>query len=318
MYIYHKLNFFRINVTKMKIYTVAIILSTLNGQRFIENQLNSLIFQKSVDLTVYWFDDGSTDNTRNIIKSFYSKLKIIEIKNPKTNDPGKNFIDTLGLVPSDHDYYAFCDQDDIWLKNKLIKSIKSLINNDCELYCSRTQLIDIMGKRIGKSQYFKYNLTFNNAIVQSIAGGNTMVWDKALHNFIKKFKLNHVTSHDWWLYILCTFTNKKIYYDNSSGILYRQHDKNHIGSNNSLKDKLKRLIMALGGIYKNWNEININNINLYLDYASDKNIKTLNDFRKIRKSNFFLRIFYLLRSKIYRQTVFGNISLIIGVILKKI
>ena len=89
---------------------VTVLLSTYNGEKFIKHQIQSLLAQRGVDLQIVIRDDGSTDETIRILKSFNNnKIKII--KSNENLGPAKSFINLLNIV-GDSDYYAFCDQDD--------------------------------------------------------------------------------------------------------------------------------------------------------------------------------------------------------------
>jgi hypothetical protein len=88
------------------------------------------------------------------------------------------------------DYYAFCDQDDVWLAAKLAVAIRNISENQKEtlpyLYCSRTTYVNEKLKRIGCSRLFAFPRTFRNALIQSIAGGNTMVFNQATKGLLER------------------------------------------------------------------------------------------------------------------------------------
>ena len=164
-----------IQLNTLKLPRVAVLLCTRDGSKFIDQQLESLIHQQQVQIELFWSDDGSTDNTKEIVLSYQDRLKITPIKLPIDHHAGDHFLKLLYTVPSDFDYYAFCDQDDIWLPQKLQRSINHLIHQRCDLYGARTQLIDQENNYLSLSMQFSKHPSFHNALVQSIAGGNTMV-----------------------------------------------------------------------------------------------------------------------------------------------
>ena len=108
----------------MKKNTVAILMATYNGEKFISQQLESILAQKEVDVHLYVSDDASNDNTVEIIKDFSSRYpeNFKKIFNVKFRSPSKNFLSLFAKVPEIYDYYAFSDQDDVWFENKLKNS----------------------------------------------------------------------------------------------------------------------------------------------------------------------------------------------------
>ena len=116
-----------------------------------------------------------------------------------------NFISTLINIPDDYSFYAFADQDDIWLENKLSYGIDILLKqnmNNPNLFCGRTELVNHYGKKIGMTPLFKRSPSFRNALVQSIAGGNTMIFNSKTKDLLKQVDLSKtVVSHDWITYL---------------------------------------------------------------------------------------------------------------------
>src|SRR5690606_36468867 len=101
------------------------------------------------------------------------------------------------------DFYAYADQDDIWMPDKLSRALVFLERNldQAAMYCSRTELVTSCGKSVGKmSPLFPKLPTFVNALVQSLAGGNTMVINHRACELLRKAGEVHVVSHDWWTY----------------------------------------------------------------------------------------------------------------------
>ena len=123
--------------------TIAVLMSTYNGEKYIKEQLDSIFRQKEVKVTLYVRDDGSTDGTLDIIKLYHG---IILLPFDENKGPGLSFMTLLYHVmgqSTKYDYYAFADQDDIWMDNKLIKAIKQIQNNgECVLYSSNQWLYE--------------------------------------------------------------------------------------------------------------------------------------------------------------------------------
>ena len=191
---------------------VAILLCTRNGENYLTEQLESLIKQKNIKISIFVSDDKSSDSTIKILKKKKYKKYIKKIFYKNFGSASKNFHFLLNNVSANFDFYAFCDQDDIWKKNKIERAIKKL-GSEFDLYGSRTCLVNKFGKKTELSLKFSKKPSFKNSLVQNIAGGNTMVFSKKLFKFIKKMHINNSPSHDWATYIICSFIGFKIYYD---------------------------------------------------------------------------------------------------------
>nr|ANF28852.1 rhamnosyltransferase [Franconibacter pulveris] len=302
---------------------VAILLCTYNGSKFLRKQLDSITNQTHQSWVIFASDDGSTDDTLDIIREYqqtYGGDRVVLLRGP-----GKgfawNFISALESCGEGFDYYAFSDQDDEWMENKLSHAL-SLLNDNPQkpvVYCGRTLLTNEEGDEIGFSPLFDKRPSFRNALVQSIAGGNTMVLNKQARDIvIKTPKWQEIVSHDWWVYILITGCGGEIYYDPLPMIKYRQHQENIIGSNLSMLARIQRIKKLMAGHFKRWNDKNIELLKPFTDKLTPENARILNSFDNNRNANIFLRIKMIFEAKLYRQTIFGNIALIVAIIFKKI
>lgn len=308
--------------------SIAILLCTKNGGLFIYEQLNSIKKQNYKNFDLYISENASSDSTITEIERFQEdnpNLKIF-IKNGEDEHFSKNYIKLAKSIKKEYSLYAFCDQDDIWENYHLERAIKRISGNSefsnqiPILFCSPTILIDKYGNNIGKSKVFKKPPSFENALVQSIAGGNTMVFNNLAFNLIKNISIDKVTpaSHDWLLYLLVCGHSGRVIYENLPSVKYRQHSNNTIGSNIGLKAFVKRTSLVLNGYWKDWIDANIKILSSSPQLSSKK-IKKIKNFQNLRTNkNLFYRIKNLYKLKLYRQTIIGNVALLISVILKKI
>lgn len=219
---------------------VAVLMSSYNGQKYIRDQIESILNQQDVKVDLYIRDDGSSDDTLNIIKEY----KEITLYQGKNIGVGNSFMDLVYCVPKKYDYYAFSDQDDIWLKNKLIVAIKKIRNNTGSiLYCSNQILVDKNLNKIG----VRYNEIPDTSCEQIFSvnkvSGCTMVWNKDLQKLLydkqPSQELLKCRIHDVWVAIVASITGK-IIYDPKGYILYRQHENNVVGGiEDNRLDKLK-------------------------------------------------------------------------------
>jgi glycosyltransferase involved in cell wall biosynthesis len=219
------------------------------------------------------------------------------------------------------DYFAFCDQDDIWEPDKLRRALAWLTQIDPRtpaLYCSRTHLIDEHGNTVGYSPLFSKAPHFRNAIVQSIAGGNTMVFNAAARELLVKAGRDvDVPSHDWWLYILVTAMGGAVRYDCHPTVRYRVHNANAVGANHSLRARLTRIWLLLNGNLRTWTDKHVAALLPLLPDISPEGKRILLDFLNARRANAFRRLLHIYVLKIYRQTAMGNIGLFFAFLLRK-
>lgn len=304
--------------------SVAILLGTFNGERFLEAQLDSLESQTLRHWSLYVSDDGSTDATLDIIHRYQTKWGAEKINYRAGPQKGfaQNFL-SLACDPSiKADYYAFCDQDDVWLPEKLSVAVEHIAFESTpeQLYAygGRTIYTDEKLKPIGLSPIFVFPRTFRNALIQSIAGGNTMVFNQATKTLLEKVGMVPAPSHDWWLYQLVTGAGGVMYYDPKPYIFYRQHDRSLVGSNTSLKSLLIRFRMLMKGRFKDWTDKNIESLNIAIDFLETENVETLSLVEKMRNANFKDRLRLMQVSGVYRQNRRGTFSLAIASMLGKI
>ena len=306
--------------------SVAVILGFYNGNKFILDQIDSIISQTHQNISIFIFDDNSTEKIfkNEILQRQKFKNQIRIIKRKYNLGYAKNFLNGLMEVKDNFDYYAFSDQDDIWEKDRIEEALINLNNKNkltAYLYCTRTTYCNYdCSREIGSSKIFKKPATFNNAILQNIAGGNTIVLNNKAKKIISKtIKCKDYISHDWWCYQIISATGGEIIFNHKRTVRYRQHNKNLIGMNCSFEDKIKRLFAFISGQYKYWLEVNIRNLKLNEDIFLKKNLKVLHYFSNTRKTKNPLRkIDYYIKSGVYRQSKIENIIMTIGLLLNKI
>jgi glycosyltransferase involved in cell wall biosynthesis len=303
---------------------VAILMSTYNGAAFLAEQIDSLISQRHHAWTIFVSDDGSRDSTREILESYKRRLgdnRLVIFDGP-CRGFSANFISLLKRPELDADFYAFCDQDDIWEPEKLERAVrwcKELPDERPALYCTRTQLVDAGGTPIGLSPLFDAPPTFRNALVQSIAGGNTMLFNRAARQLLlKTHDEDHIVSHDWWAYLVVSGCGGIVHYDPVPAIGYRQHGNNLIGSNSTMSDRAVRLKKMMAGTFREWNDANLRALQAVQPDLSAESRHTLDLFIRARRSTLFKRLFLIIRSGIYRQTFLGNLGLTAAAILQRL
>ena len=220
------------------------------------------------------------------------------------------------------DYFAFCDQDDLWDPDKLATAIAWLATIPKKvpaLYCARTRLIDEFGAVVGHSPLFSKPPIFENAIVQSIAGGNTMVFNQAARTLLVEAGADVVVqTHDWWIYILVTGCGGEVQYDESAKVGYRQHGRNLVGSNATWLGRSRRFHRILVGQFRTMNDCNIAALERMRHRLSPRNRTVLDRFSGARNDWLIPRITGIKRSGVYCQTLLSNLALMAAALLKKL
>lgn len=221
--------------------TIIIMMSTYNGERYLDEQLESIYKQETeAIIKLYIRDDGSSDNTISIIDRWKEQLDIKFFQGANVG-PAKGFWEILNLVPLDADYYSFCDQDDVWDIDKLEYAINSVSDDFIPtLYFSNSRLVDENLNSLNCNIFSKKPiLTIPSQIVCGTSQGCTMLFNKNALVVIRKAKIQCVAMHDWviMLHILAT---GKVIYDPMPRMNYRQHENNVVAeSNKNLYKKLK-------------------------------------------------------------------------------
>lgn len=308
----------------MNVSKVIILLATYNGEDFLVKQLDSLIAQTHTNWELWVSDDGSTDATIALLHDYQQRLGVdkVHILSGPRKGFAANFLSLIGTKQANGDYYAYCDQDDEWEPTKLEKGLQwldSLDKSKAALYCSRTKLVDEQGMELGYSPLFTKAPSFLNALVQNIAGGNTMIFNHTALDLLRTASDKAlIVSHDWWTYLVVTGAGGLVYYDPQSLINYRQHSANLVGSNSDWQARFARIFMLFQGRLRQWNDMNIKALLDAKHVLTPENRTVLHNFAKARDSSFFLRPIKAKLLGIYRQTFFGNVGLAIATLFKKI
>lgn len=303
---------------------VAILLGTFNGERFLAEQLQSLEDQTYSNWFLIVSDDGSNDKTLEILKKFQTKWspgKLI-LRNGQQKGFCHNFLSMAcdeGVIA---DYYAFCDQDDVWLPGKLVAAVEflsALFNRDMpHLYCGRTIYVSAEMKPMGASILCPFPPSFRNALVQSIAGGNTMVFNQATKNLLNQTGIVNVVSHDWWIYLLVQSVGGRVHYDSHPHVLYRQHPDALIGGNVSMIARFERVFLLLMGRFKRWNDMHIAALIQIKDIMDPSAVDVLHEFMRMRDSKLKHRFRMIEVCGLYRQSLKGTLGLMIAALINRI
>lgn len=297
---------------------------TYNGESYLAEQLESFERQTHKDWVVWASDDGSKDNTLAVLNHYKERWGNQYMKVVKGPELGfvANFLSLTCRADLESNFFAWSDQDDVWEDSKLESALEWLqgVPHDVPaLYCGRTELIDEAGVSVGFSPKFNLPPCFSNSLVQNIGGGNTMVFNQAARALLQEAGPDvDVPSHDWWAYQLVSGAGGIVRYDPLPKVKYRQHSENLIGSNSSWRARLRRIGMVFQGRFCEWNTRNIHALENISNKLLEEHQITLGKFKEARNKQLPSRALGVFRAGVHRQTLFGNLALVLAVLLRKI
>lgn len=302
-----------------------IVMATYNGEKFIDEQINSIMKQID-DGELLIHDDGSTDDTKRIIAEWAARDKRIKIVEGESQGGAcANFAYLLEHTQAD---YVFCsDQDDIWKDDKILIMMKSILFYESVfgkeyplLICSDLILIDKTNVLINNSMMKHQNLNprwvseFNLLLTQNVVTGCTMLLNRSLLSYALPIPKNAVM-HDHWLALVACAKGKIIFL--SEGLVfYRQHENNQIGAHKyNTAFIIKRFWQKI--LIKSERKNNLSNSYLMADayariYPHEKEASIAEEFAKLRKKNQICRLLSIINNRFYRYGFARNINWILG------
>jgi glycosyltransferase involved in cell wall biosynthesis len=298
---------------------VTVLMSTYNGGKFLQQQLNSLYEQTYPNVKILVRDDGSTDATRELLTNERLRGAIEQLEGDNNLGAIGSFFELLRQAARTKTaYVAFCDQDDIWYANKIERAVSALAlaTNRPTLYCSRLEIVNEQLQTIELSAKPR-KIGFGNALVENIAVGCTMVLNrKAIDLLCEQTLPSHVYVHDWWCYLVIACFGDVIF-DDDALIKYRQHSGNAIGAATNpigvLKRKLARLFNA-----RRWiSEQAVVFEELFSDRLPPAQHALLALLTKA-KSSFWCRTRLVLSPAIWRQKCVDNLILRLVILMNRI
>ena len=236
---------------------VCVLLAAFDGEKYIKEQLDSIFQQSECDvIDVFVRDDCSRDGTSEVLKNYSLKkdaLKVLEA-NSNTGKAGFNFYELIRYVPPDYDYYAFADQDDIWMPDKLASAVNLLKGSGSECYSCAVEAF----WPDGRTSVLKQNPRQlpADAFFEAAGQGCTYVFTQAFFVRLQDFVRSHASEiakfefHDWLAYVLSRAWGSKWYFDPVPHMRYRQHDNNELGARGGWKSIANRLRKIRNGWYK--------------------------------------------------------------------
>jgi rhamnosyltransferase len=227
-------------------YKIAVLMSSYNGEKYIREQIDSILQQKNCNVRLIVRDDGSTDGTSRILNQ-YAENGQLEYY-PGTNlGVAKSFISMVKDAPL-CDYYAFADQDDVWMPEKLIQAVELIKSSDKPAaYCSNLRRVD-SNLNLVSEHALPDNVRTDFESVMTVSGrifGCTMLFNHPMVEFIKNRSMpEYVIMHDLWIAMIASLHGNLIY-DSRSYINYRTHQSSVTFSKNiPMSKKIKSMFIG--------------------------------------------------------------------------
>lgn len=307
---------------------IQILMSTYNGEEYLTEQLDSLLSQTIMEkegweMKILIRDDGSKDRTCDILQDYAKKDSRIRYVACANEGVIHSFFELIDLSEKDADYLAFCDQDDVWMPEKLERAVTklterakavsspavgsptvdSLAADKPLLYCSRPLLTDSSLNPIDTVWLGgKLRPSFGNALVENICVGCTCVINRALADFLRLGRPSYTTMHDRWFYLVASCFGE-VYYDTKAQIYYRQHGGNAVGMK---KNHIQEFVQRMQS-YRKKRGSNMRQAQAFLDFCKEydlaipksqkKLVKDMANMKKYPKARWRL----LKNKAVYRQ-----------------
>jgi len=302
---------------------VDILLGTYNGATFLTEQIDSIVNQSFTDWKLIIRDDGSSDGTTEILLDYQSKYphKITVLESSNENH-GVILNFSKLLESSCAPYIMFCDQDDVWLSEKVALTFKEMkifekSNPNMPLLVHTDLKVVNTNLDILSNSYWSYQgiqpsyATVNRLLVQNVITGCTTMINRQLSNLALPIP-NEVIMHDWWLGLVASSFGQ-IHHISTPTVLYRQHDNNDTGATSF---NFKTILTQL----QNLSKINLHKyilqakplLSRYETRLNSKQKEILEAFIDIENQSWIKGKLTLVKYKILKQDIFRNLGLMLS------
>lgn len=296
----------------MKTKKVEILMATYNGEQYLKEQLDSILNQDYDNWILRVCDDASTDETFRILTEYQEQFpdKIILMKNQEGfGSAKKNFMHLI--QNSTCDYVMCCDQDDVWLPNKVRVTLETMKKNEQDelpiLIHTDLKVVDselhVISESFFEHSNFRKEFQLNEILIQNFVTGCTMMMNRSMLELMKRVKdCNRILMHDWVASILATSIGKIVFVDVPT-MLYRQHAINSVGAKkygfalfvSKIREaKMKKSIMdtmvQAGEIAK-----------LYQDILDEEKYQFIHQYATLWEKNKVERVMFYIRRKVFKK-----------------
>lgn len=248
--------------------TVSIVLATLNGAAFLQEQLLSICEQDHKSWHVILSDDGSTDGTLSIARSVLDAHQLKITSGPHIGFT-QNFWNGLLHVPEGH-YAAFCDQDDVWCPDKLSRAVERLGAFRAPALYSAGRYVTDPALNVSSTQHRTAARGLSKLIWRNTVAGHSCVLNPNAVRVLKQcIPPLGIPFHDWWAALILSGVGGSFIHDPIPVLYYRQHGENILGA------KGGRLRTVLNGTYIHWVRLNLAGLSMYPDHLTLSAKRTL-------------------------------------------
>lgn len=260
---------------------ITILMATYNGAEHIGAQLASFAAQDHADWDLWVSDDGSTDNTLDIIAAFAAENPDHDIRILKGPQRGAaaNFLHLLCHADLPPGHVAISDQDDIWYPQKLSHALAGLHGVEGPAaYSAQSRHVNRTGQPIGKSRIQNGTPSFANALVQNRVAGHCATLNPDALALLRQVGNVDVPFHDWWIYLLVQGAGGSILVSDDVVLDYRQHSANVLGGNQRRFAAVVRILAVLGPTFGSWHRRNLAALETIRGLLTHEASKTLDDW----------------------------------------
>ena len=298
---------------------LAILLATYNGEKYLREQLDSILSQTFKNWELYIHDDASSDSTPAIISDYASLFpqKIHVLNSPATGSAKDNFMFLMNNI--DSPYIAFCDQDDYWHPDKLEKSLSEMHDVENELGAdipvlvfSELSVVDEHLQPICDTLSAFQNLdctrtNFEKLLLQNVATGCTVVINRALLTLARTENTSGIVMHDWWCALVASRFGV-ISFISEPLVDYRQHSSNSVGALDvNSASYAKKKLSDTSRIQKDLSDTRLQ-AKCFADKFNDtfsESYSSLGEKSKLSRINFYLK------NDMWKKGLLRNLSLIL-------
>lgn len=303
--------------------TVTVVMSTYNGEKYVAEQIDSILASTYQDFEIMISDDGSKDATLSIIKEYEAKMpdKIHVNQNERNLGYILNFLQ--GICKTSSDYIMFCDQDDVWKPNKIeitlnkLKQIEAKSGKDLPISVFTDAIVVNQKLDVIQNSFFQaghlnpYNTDLSHMLMENKLIGCTVMMNAATRKILQEHSLpTHARLHDWWIAIVTAALGKATFL-NEGTILYRQHGNNIVGNTGFLAyiknriTSLKKQKDAILALQYQAEEF----LTLYGDMLNSENKVIMKQFANLHNMNFIKRRIVILQNGFLKTGLIRNIGL---------
>lgn len=304
---------------------VSIVMTTYNGEKYIAEQIDSILASSFQDIGIFIYDDGSKDGTVSILKQYESLHpdKVHVYQNKENLGVTKNFLQAVGRTTSD--YIMFCDQDDYWKSDKVVVTLKRMRHMEAQVgkdvpivVFTDAEVVDAELNRIDQSFFRSGHLNprktdLPHLLMENKLIGCTVMLNATLRKIIAGHDLpKNAKFHDWWIALVAASIGK-IGYVNQSTLLYRQHGNNVVG-NSSFLAYIKNRMMSLQKQRASLKVLQLQAeefLSVYGNRLTDESRSDIQRFANLGKVNFIKRRIYMLRYGYLKTGIVRNIGLML-------